>query len=399
MNSDVLGFILAGGRGTRMGPLCLHRPKPLLPMGLHHKLIDFPLINALRAGIQQVGVLADYQRDALAGYLRQLEAWSPPHHRRLDVLVPRIGSYSGTANAVFENLRYLEASGARTVLILAADHVYFMDYKPLLEFHLDNRADLTMSAVEVAPEEAHRFGILTVAGDSQVVQFEEKPAFAKGRLASMGIYAFSTRFLQRVLRIDAADPGSSHDFGHSVIPRAIVDGARVFAHRFSGFWRDVGTLQTFHETNLLMLESGSHPLPSASAGRPFPLRQSQRRAEGPDNSLVSPASRVDGEVCNSVIGPQCVVAEGAVVRNSVLFSNVRVGRNSVVDTAVIDDGAVVGDYCYVGTHPASSNGAGQLTTIGHNGHVATGTMMLAGRRLWPDAMIDSQGKGLLKTRH
>ncbi|MBI2862471.1 MAG: NTP transferase domain-containing protein, partial [Chloroflexi bacterium] len=301
MKSGVLALILAGGRGTRMGPLCLHRAKPLLPMGIQHRLIDFPIENSLTSGLDHVAVLADYRRQSLVAYIDQRRAARVQPLRQFDILKPASGSYAGTADAVFQNLSYLEASGTETVLVLAADHVYDMDYGPMLQFHHQRQADVTIGVVPIPREEAQRFGAAAMDDESKVITFQEKPIFPLGNLGSMGIYVFSMDYLSRILCRDAVDPASAHDFGHSILPRAVEEGANVFGYRFSGFWQDVGTVESFYRTSMLVLRSAPWARPVAlPENEPSTAPSSVGLRGRIHNSLIAPDSHVLGDVYNSI---------------------------------------------------------------------------------------------------
>jgi glucose-1-phosphate adenylyltransferase len=379
-----LALILAGGRGKRMDILCSHRPKPALPFAGNFRVIDFSLNNCIHSRIADVGVLVDYQRKAMADYLAEWHARNGKA-TRLRVLPPTLGSYLGTADAVYQNLGYLESQAADTVLVLAGDHVYKMDYRRLIAFHRMANADVTVGVVRVPAEETHRFGIVSVDTESRIRGFVEKSSRPNGNLASMGIYVFRKDLLIRRLSEDAAEAGSPHDFGYAVLPR-MVRQDRVYAYEFDGYWQDIGTMDAYYEANMELLRER----PGYSLDSDWPVFYESdvlpayvRGGEGNvTNSVVSPGCIIKGTVENSVLSPGVRVDEQAVVKNSVVMPRVTIGYHSVVDRCILEEGVHIGRFCYIGFGAGSGKrGISVLgselvipdhTAIGHTCKVTSG---------------------------
>ncbi len=375
----VAAMLLAGGRGKRMDSLCYARPKPALPFAGSHRVIDFTLSNCIHSEIRRIGVLADYYRFEMADYLQRWQAGNSLG--KVDALMPRGGSYAGTADAIYQNLDYLDDTAADLVLVLAGDHIYRMDYRYMVDFHRRSGADLTIGVVTVPVEEAHRFGIVSVDRVGRVIGFEEKPEVPRGNLTSMGIYVFNRRVLTERLGEDAALPASSHDFGYAIIP-GMVRRDRVFAYRFDGFWEDIGTTESYYQCNMgltgaqpsLRLEP-DWPVLSEALDLPPAVITPEGSAV---NSVVSPGCVIKGHVVNSVLSPGVRVEPEAVVRDSVVMGDVSVGYHSVVDTCVIDEGVTVERFCYVGFGSKLDSGAPCITVLGRGAVVPSGRAI--GRR-------------------
>jgi glucose-1-phosphate adenylyltransferase len=345
-----LALILAGGRGKRMDILCSHRPKPALPFAGNLRVIDFSLSNCLHSRINDIGVLVDYQRQVMADYLDEWYFLNG-EATRLRVLPPALGSYLGTADAVYQNLEYLESQAADTVLVLAGDHVYKMDYRRLVAFHDRANADVTVGVVQVPAAETHRFGTVAIDAEGRIREFIEKTSRPNGTLASMGIYVFKKDLLMRRLREDAAEAGSPHDFGYAILPR-MVRQDRVYACEFNGYWQDIGTMDAYYEANMELLRER----PGYSLDSDWPVfRESPVLPEhiksgngNVTNSLISPGCIIKGTVENSVLSPGVCVEEQAVVRNSIVMPRVTIGYHSVVDRCILEEGVRIGRFCYVG---------------------------------------------------
>lgn len=352
----VLAVILAGGAGERLSVLSAKRAKPALPFAGKYRLIDFTLSNCVNSDIDNVLVLAQYQPRSLVEHIGIGRAWDLDRLRGggLKVLQPYLslgGSewYHGTADAVRYNLEDIdrERRELELVLILAGDHVYKMDYRPLLAAHRASGAEVTVAVHPVPREEASRMGVCTLDENGFVTDWEEKPSEPKSTLASMGVYVFSRRALRRWLSAER------HDFGQDVIPAMLAAGARVFGYRWEGYWRDVGTLDAYWAANLDLVALVP-PLdlfdPAWLIHTPSEERSSAKL--GPQalvqHALVSHGCLVNGQVTNSVLSPGVLVADGAVVRDSVLLLDVEIGPGAVVDTAIVDRGARIGAGAQVG---------------------------------------------------
>jgi glucose-1-phosphate adenylyltransferase len=381
----VLAMVLAGGRGTRMDILCHERPKPALPFAGGLRVIDFSLSNCVHSQIRRIAVLIDYQRSSMANYLRQWHLTNGPED--LSVLEPKAGSYLGTADAVYQNLNYLQRYNPEAVLVLAGDHVYKMDYRPMLAFHRQVNADVTIGVIPVPISQAHRFGIITTDSESRIIEFVEKPRNPQCNLASMGIYVFNPKVLAKRLSEDAAQPDSVHDFGHSIAPR-MVKRDRVFAYRFNGYWQDIGTIDAYYEANIEL----TRELPSFTLNGAWPtltyrdigLPRARIFEHGNiQNSLISPGCVIKGHIENSVLSPGVWVEEQAVVRDSVLLTNTFVGYHSIVENCILDEGVNIGKFCYIGVGAAPTVTRGEITVLGNDVAVPAYTAIRRNCRILP----------------
>ena len=366
----VLAMILAGGRGDRLSILSAERAKPAVPFGGKYRIIDFALSNCSNSGIRQVAIVTQYNPRSLVehigigrpwdldrGFPRGL-AWLQPYRSR--------GAhdwYKGTADAVYQNLAFVEEKQVDQVLILAGDHIYTMDYAEMVTFHRQREADVTIGVIEVPREDAHRFGIVALEEDTgRVIQFEEKPQVPWGNLASMGIYLFNKDVLIEILDEDAGRTVSQHDFGNDVVPHllsrlnVVSDTLRrysIFGYRFNGYWQDVGTIESYWQTNMSLLDD-SPPLnlydPAATVYTPTFSDPPTKLGEKAHvkRSLLSFGCVVNGTVENSVLSRRVYVEEGATVRNSIIFSDTIIGKYAVVDGSIIDKQVWVGAGCQIG---------------------------------------------------
>lgn len=342
-------MILAGGWGKRMGILCKHKAKVILPFAGNVRVIDFTLSNCIYSELRDIAVLTDCQRSAMAIYLRR---WFGINDSSANVsaLEPKGSSYLGTADAVYQNIEYVQSHGDHLILILAGDHVYKMDYRRMVAFHRRAAADVTVAVVTAPIGQAHRFGTVTTDATGRIVDFVEKPELPETNLVSMGIYVFNKQVLIERLIEDSELPNSPHDFGHSVLPE-MVHRDRVFAYRFDGYWRDIGNPQAYYEANMELLApelslslDGTRPVLTGS--RQLPQARSQQ--DYVRNSLVSPGCTIKGRVVNSILSPGVWVEDKAEIRNSIIMANSFVGYHSVVDHCILDEGVNVGRLCYLG---------------------------------------------------
>lgn len=361
MLDKTLAIILAGGVGSRLHPLTSDRAKPAVPFGGKYRIIDFTLANCLHSDIRRVLVLTQYKSHSLQKHLR--DGWSifnPELGEYITPVPPQMridgGWYSGTANAIYQNLYMIERSDADWVLILSGDHIYRMDYAELIKAHVERRADVTIACMEVSVEEAPAFGIMQIDDDGRIVGFEEKPAAPKTlpddsthALASMGVYVFGKQLLLDELRRDHNDADSSHDFGRDILPALIANG-RAWAYRFGGeggrvspdrYWRDVGTLDAYYAANMSLLD----PVPPLDLYQPdWNIRTYQEQT--PPARTVPGESGNEGVFVNSIVSGGTVIAGGG-VNHSILFSNVHVGDEAIVEDAILFNGVVVGDGAQV----------------------------------------------------
>ena len=359
MNGSRYAFILAGGLGSRLCLLSERRAKPAVPFGGKYRIIDFTLSNCVNSGIYDVGVLTQYRPTSLRQHIGIGRPWDLDRTRGgVQLLQPSLDSvesdwYQGTADAIYRNLIHLRRRNTDHVVVLSGDHVYKMDYNELYAFHETNRASVTVAVTEVPAESVSAFGILETAGDGRVVGFEEKPLRARSRLASMGVYLFDRRALIQWLTEDAVMPDSGHDFGKDLLPRLVARGEAVFALRFRDYWQDVGTLDSYYQTNMdllsdrppLDLSDASWLVHTQSADRP-PVRVES--GGGVERSLIANGCRIAGKVVRSVLFPGVMVAPGATVSDSIVMNDTLVLRDAALDRAIIDKEVVVGEWSRIG---------------------------------------------------
>ncbi|MEO8285273.1 MAG: glucose-1-phosphate adenylyltransferase [Chloroflexota bacterium] len=357
--SKVLAVILAGGRGEQLSALTATRSEAAVPFAGKYRIIDFALSNCVNSDIYDVAVLTQYEPQSLRDHIGIGKPWDLDRRRGgVHLLQPYVGRQEsgwqkGTADAVYQNLDFVMDSNADYVLILAGDHIYRMDYRPMISLHQQRGADVTLGAVVVRQEEGHRFGILETDPAGRVVSFEEKPGQPKGTLGSMGIYVFSRDMLAQVLVEDAADSTSRHDFGRNIIPGMLKHGEGVYAYPFAGYWQDVGTIQSYWEAHMGLLDAR----PSFDLYDPswviHTLSEEQAPAYVRDsrlvtNSYISHGCIIRGHVKQSVLSPGVVVEEGAVVRDSIIMFDTVIGAGSVVDRSILDKEVVVGRDSRIG---------------------------------------------------
>ncbi len=361
--SKVLAVILAGGQGERLSLLSQKRAKPAVPFAGKYRIIDFALSNCVNSGIFDVAVLTQYRPHSLNDHIGIGRPWDLDRQQGgIHLLQPYVGRgdadwYQGTADAVYQNLSFILELSCDYVLILAGDHIYRMDYGPMIDFHQQHNAAATLGAVVVPIEEGHRFGILETDTEGRVVSFEEKPKQPRGTLGSMGIYVFNRDTLIRVLLEDAraAETGtpSQHDFGRNIIPDMLKRGEGTFAYPFTSYWQDVGTIQSYWEAHMNLL--GDRPafdlydpswvIHTRSEERPpASIREGAQIVE----SMISHGNIIKGRVEHSVLSPGVVVEEGAVVRDFIILFDTVIGAGSVVDRTIMDKEVVVGKNCQLG---------------------------------------------------
>ncbi len=348
----VVALILAGGQGTRLGVLTKNIAKPAVPFGGKYRIIDFPLSNCINSGIDTVGVLTQYKPRVLNSYIGIGKAWDLDRKDKgVDILAPYMAEtkgewYRSTANAVYQNLDYLENYNPEYILILSGDHIYSMDYRKMIDFHRSKHADATVAVMQVPKEEASRFGTVVVNEDYKVTDFEEKVPKPKSNLASMGIYVFEWNILRSVLIEDEKDPNSTNDFGKDIFPKMVKNGGRVFVYSFEGYWRDVGTIQSFWEANLdltrpnpkLDLRNRNWIIYTHSQEMPPAYVSKNSRVI---MSVVSEGSEIFGNVENSVIFQGVYVGKNTFVKDSIIMSNVVIGENCVIENSIISENCIV----------------------------------------------------------
>ena len=351
--ADVVAMILAGGQGSRLGVLTKKIAKPAVPFGSRYRIIDFPLSNCVNSGIEVVGVLSQYQPLALNTYVGNGHPWDLDRNNAGAYILPpyqRSGKsdwYKGTANAIYQNKDFIDDSNPKYVVILSGDHIYKMDYSHMLRSHIERGADATVAVYEVPWEEASRFGILNTEGDDAIVEFEEKPKEPKSNLASMGVYIFTWSVLREALAKDEADKDSENDFGKNIIPMLLGEGKKLFAYRFSGYWKDVGTISSLWETNMDILDKPedinlvdrSWKIFSRNPVKPSQFIGSSGKVK---NSALTDGCRIYGDVIHSVLSESVVVEKGAVVKDCVLLPGVVVKEGAHLERCIVDFGTIIG---------------------------------------------------------
>lgn len=387
-----VAMLLAGGQGSRLYALTSKIAKPAVPFGGKYRIIDFPLSNCFNSGIDTVGVLTQYQPLILNDYIGNGQPWDLDRSfGGVHILSPYQGKHSsdwfkGTANAIYQNIHFIEQFDPDYVLILSGDHIYKMDYSKMLDFHIKSNADCTIAAIRVPLSEASRFGILNTRENGEIYQFEEKPKKPKSDLASMGIYIFKTEKLYRYLKEDSEDISSSNDFGKNVLPAMLNAGERMMAYTFEGYWKDVGTIDSLYEANMDLLGD----MPAFDVWDSSWVIQSRSPLAPPqyigeegkvNNSIIMSGCEIYGTVENSVFSSNVIVKKGAIVRNSVIMSNVTIEENAVIDYAIIDEFATIGKNATVGEAKSCGNG---ITVLGRGVEISENACIKGGQMLEAD---------------
>lgn len=352
---ECIAMLLAGGEGRRLAPLTSRMAKPAVPFGGQYRIIDFPLSNCVNSSIDTVGVLTQYEAGSLHHHIGEGEPWGL--HSRPDNGVKLLpsgvegrDSYTGTADAIYKNIEFIDNHNPEHVLILSADHIYHMDYRKMLDYHISKSAKATISVMEVPWDEASRFGVMNVNESLKISEFAEKPKVPKSNLASMGIYLFEWAYLKEHLLRDAANADSSHDFGKDVIPEMLAANDDLFAYRFEGYWRDVGTVGSLWEAHMdllqqdngFQLDNSSWPMYSrARRGKPAPHKP---RVQIPTaDCLVNESCLLEGNLQCSVIFGGVEIGKLSLIKQSVIMPGVRIGRGVHIENAIIGEGAVIKD--------------------------------------------------------
>ncbi len=389
---ECVAMLLAGGQGSRLYALTNKIAKPAVPFGAKYRIIDFPLSNCINSNIDTVGVLTQYQPLVLNDYIGNGQPWDldrafggvhilPPYQGKL-----KTDWYRGTANAIYQNVDFIKRYNPEYVIIVSGDHIYKMDYGKMLAFHREKKADITIAVIDVPLKEASRFGIMNTKADHEIYEFEEKPKKPKSTNASMGIYVFSSHELYKYLEEDDQDQTSSNDFGKNIIPKMLADGRKLYAYPFSGYWKDVGTIDSLWEANMDLL--GQEPLFETfdpnwkiySRNDPFPP---QFIAAGATikNSLITVGCHIEGRVVNSLLSNNVKVGKGALVENSVIFSNTVIEEGAQVRFSIIDEDVVIRKNSVVETTDDSSD---KITVVSSQITVGEGTHVLPGSILEKD---------------
>ena len=394
---EVVAMLLAGGQGSRLGVLTRNLAKPAVPFGGKYRIIDFPLSNCVNSGIETVGVLTQYQPLELNDYIGNGQPWDldsntagvhilPPYQKKRGT-----DWYKGTANAIYQNIPFIERYNPDYVVVLSGDHIYKMDYSKMLAFHKEKDAACTIAVYEVPMAEASRFGILNTNEDGSIYEFDEKPKVPKSNKASMGIYVFTWEKLRKYLEEDEENPKSQNDFGKNVLPAMLNAGEKMFAYRFEGYWKDVGTIESLWESNMDLLNPNV-PLDLSDdqwriyARNPVMPPHYVAKDAHVQNSLVAEGCNVYGEIDFAVLFAGVYVAPGAVVKDSIVMPGARIEEGARVQYAIVAENSVVGAGAVVGERPEDMENKDDwgVAVIGPGCNIAPGTVVP------PKAMIDAE---------
>ena len=393
--TECLAMLLAGGQGSRLGILTKNVAKPAVPYGGKYRIIDFPLSNCINSGIDTVGVLTQYQPLELNDYIGNGQAWDLDRaNGGVHILSPYqqikgTDWYRGTANAIYQNINFIDRYNPEYVAVLSGDHIYKMDYSEMLKFHKEKNADCTIAMLEVPWEEASRFGLMFVDDEGKITAFEEKPKNPKSNKASMGVYMFTWSKLRKYLIEDEAKEGSSNDFGKDVIPAMHTAGEKMFAFPFDGYWKDVGTIDSLWEANLDMLNPVANIDLSDKSWKIYsnnPVTPPQYISDKADvqNSLITGGSHVEGTIDYSVLFSNVTVEEGAEVKYSIVMPGAKIEKGAKVQYAMVAENAVIKSGAVVGEDPSDYENredwgvavVGPALTIGENAKVKAKVMVV-----------------------
>ncbi len=393
-----VAMLLAGGQGSRLGVLTKHRAKPAVTYGGKYRIIDFPLSNCIHSGIDTVGVLTQYEPLELNAYIGTGAPWDldgitggafvlPPY-----VKGERGEWYSGTANAIYQNIYFIERYNPDYILVLSGDHIYKMDYSQMIEAHEDNQADATIAVIEVSMEEASRFGIMNTDKDLRIEEFEEKPKKPKSNMASMGVYVFNWAKVREYLLEDSKDEKSSNDFGKNIIPKMLENGEHMFAYPYKGYWKDVGTIDSLWEANMELLSDSpglnlyDEPWRIFSRNPNKPPHFVDRGAKIA-NSLISEGCYIYGTVENSVISAGVTVEKGAIVRDSIIMQDTVICEKGKVLKSIVDEEVIVEKGACIG-------GKGEIAVIGSKAVIREGASVGAGESVPAKRVIKKTAGGV-----
>lgn len=376
MKNEIIALILAGGKGSRLGKLTQDIAKPAVPFGGKYRIIDFPLSNCSNSGINTVGVMTQYEPFTLNEHIGGGESWGLDiKDGGASILQPYTSNegekwFKGTANSVFQNISFIDLKHPKYVLILSGDHIYKMDYRMMLETHKKNNADCTIAVIPVPLEEASRFGIMNTNNDGQIIEFEEKPAKPKSNLASMGIYIFTWEKLREYLR---KAPDALGDFGKDVIPTYLRNGERLYAYKYEGYWKDVGTINSLWEANMEFLDP-NHPLKI----RDYEWQIFSKNVVSPplfihhnakvNNSIITDGAIIRGDILHSVISGDVYVGENSIIKDSVIMAGTKIGSGAFVEYAIIGENASVADNAKIRGTPDNILVIGYEESVGGEYH-------------------------------
>lgn len=395
IKKDCIAMILAGGQGSRLGILTKNLAKPAVPFGGKYRIIDFTLSNCGNSDIDTVGVLTQYKPLVLNTYIGIGRPWNLDRKNGgVTVLPPFVKEeggewYKGTGNAIYQNIDFIDQYSPDNILILSGDHIYKMDYNSMLDAHRAKNADITISAIEVPWFQAHRFGIMNTDPAGYIVKFEEKPVNPKNNLASMGIYIFKWPLLKKYLLLDEQNSTSSHDFGKNVLPAMLQNNEKLYAYLYSGYWKDVGTIESFWEANMDLLSDHPEldlydrdwPIYSVNPTQPPNYIASNAKIR---RSLINEGCVILGEVENAVIFPGVFIGKNAKVRNSVIMPNVKIGTNVCIEKAIIGENTRIRKHSFIGCNDlgdfyyGGDPSTGKITVVGENMDIPQATILSNG---------------------
>src|SRR6056297_3264920 len=391
-HEEMVAMLLAGGKGTRLGVLTKNIAKPAVPFGAEYRLIDFPLSNCSNSGINTVGVLTQYKPLVLNSYIGSGSSWDLDRNDGgVTVLPPYVkeggGSwYKGTADAIYQNIEFIDLHDPEYVLVLSGDHIYKMDYSEMLNYHKTKNADITIGVLEVPWEETHRFGIMNTNEGQKIIEFQEKPENAKNNLASMGIYIFNWEYLRKYLIAEAEkNDDSAGDFGHNIIPKMMADNLNFYAYTFKDYWKDVGTVESYWQAHMDLL--GENPeldlqdrnwiIYSVNPNRPPQYLSEDAEV---DNSMINKGTQIMGKVKNSVLFFGVKIAQDAVIEDSVILPNTRIGNGAKIKNSIIGRNVIIEKDSKIGIEKDKQNEDDelQITVIGDDEVIPESSNIKAG---------------------
>ena len=396
MAKEIVAMLLAGGQGSRLYALTQNLAKPAVPFGGKYRIIDFPLSNCVNSGIDTVGILTQYQPVVLNEYIGNGQPWDLDRlYGGVHVLPPyqkATGSdwFKGTANAIYQHISFIDRYDPEYVIILSGDQICKQDYREFLNFHKEKGADFSVAVMEVPWEEASRFGLMVTDENAQITEFQEKPKNPKSNLASMGNYIFKWSVLRKYLIEDEQDPNSDNDFGKNIIPNLLKDGCKMFAHRFDGYWKDVGTIPSLWEANMEVLDPEHSGIDLFDAGWKIYSRNSGMTAHKisgtavVENAMITDGCRIDGTVKHSILFAGVKVEAGAVVEDAVVMGNAVIKAGAQVKHCIVAEDTVIGENAIVGAMPEGD--VQGVATIG------PGVTVGANAKVGPNAMVKEDVK-------
>ena len=381
-------MLLAGGQGSRLMVLTEENAKPAVAFGGKYRIIDFPLANCVNSGIDTVGILTQYQPFELNNYIGNGQPWGlnrnfggafvlPPYQRS-----KKTEWYKGTANAIYQNISFVDKYNPENVLILSGDHIYKMDYKKMIRYHKEKDADCTIAVLDVPLSEASRFGIMNTDKKNKIVEFEEKPKVPKSTNASMGVYVFKWQVLRDYLINDEDDPESSNDFGKNIIPKMLGDGKSMYAYNFDGYWKDVGTIESLWEANMDLLDKDGELKIKDSDFRIYARNYAMNSSTitknaKVENSYITEGCTIEGQVKNSIISTGCTVGKGAVINKSVIMPGAVIKDGANIQYAIIGERTVVGKNAVIGENLDMKQNI-RITVVGNDREVLDDTVVPTG---------------------